>query len=200
MEFAGEAGLPLEPRGVVLSEGEETELAAEFLGIDNEAEMDQFLGKLIHNVGHSLNKWVKSPQGQQLVGVLKSVAKTALPIAGGALGGVVGGPAGALIGSSLASLAGSLFGLELEGLSPEDRDLEASRQFIRFASQTVANALDADPRADPREAVERAARDAARLYAPGLLDIAGVGHRGRGFMRRTGRWVRHGDRIIVFGV
>jgi hypothetical protein len=201
MEFSeGSGEVPAEPRGVVLTEGEETELAAEFLGLNNDTEMDQFLGKLIHNIGHSVGKLVKSPQGQALVGVLKDVAKTALPIAGGALGTVVGGPAGGLIGSNLASMAGSLLGLELEGLSPEDRDLEASRQFIRFASQTVANALDADPRADPLETVQRAATEAARLYAPGLLDLASNGRAGHRYSRSTGRWIRQGDRIILFGV
>ncbi|HLK70273.1 MAG TPA: hypothetical protein VKU19_42880 [Bryobacteraceae bacterium] len=201
MEFSEGLGeIPAEPRGVVLTEGEETELAAEFLGLNSDTEMEQFLGKLIHNIGHSVGKWVKSPQGQALVGVLKNVAKTALPLAGGALGTVVGGPAGGMIGSNLASMAGSLLGLELEGLSPEDRDLEASRQFIRFASQTVANSLDADPRADPLETVHHAAREAARLYLPGLLDLERNGGRGHRNSRRTGRWIRQGDRIILFGV
>jgi hypothetical protein len=204
MEFSDEStGFPAEPRGVVLSEGEETELAAEFLGLHNDAQMEQFLGDLVHSIGHSIGKFVNSSTGQQLVGVLKGVAKTALPIAGGALGGLVGGPAGALIGSNLASMAGSAFGLELEGLSPEDRDLEAARQFIRFASQTVANTLEAEPRAHPRQAVHRAATDAARVYAPGLLDIAGNhaagGHRAPP-RSAAGHWVRHGDRIILFGV
>ncbi len=201
MEFSDEtAGFAAEPRGVVLTDGEETELAAEFLGLNNDTEMEQFLGKLIHNIGHSVGKWVNSPQGQALVGVLKNVAKTALPLAGGAIGTVVGGPAGALIGSNLASMAGSVLGLELEGLSPEDRDLEAARQFIRFASQTVANTVEADPRADPRETVQRAAREAARLYAPGLLDLDRDGIARRGHLHRTGRWIRHGDRIILFDV
>lgn len=173
MEFADEfMNVHAEPQGVVLSENDETELAAEFLTINSEAEMDQFLGDFVHKIGHKIGKWVNSPQGQQLVGVLKGVAKTALPIAGGALGTFVGGPAGALIGSNLASMAGSLLGLELEGLSPEDRELEASRQFIRFASQTVANALKADPRGDAHGVAQQAAREAARIYAPGLLDIS----------------------------
>lgn len=198
MEFADEfAKFEAEPQGVVLSEGDETELAAEFLTINSEAEMDQFLGDFIHKIGQKIGKWTDSPQGPQLVGVLKGVAETALPLAGGALGTVVGGPAGALIGSNLASMAGSVLGLELEGLSPEDRDLEASRQFIRFASRTVANALDADPREDPREVAHRAAMEAARIYAPGLMDIS---NRRRHGALRTRRWIREGDRIVVFGV
>ncbi len=199
MEFSDVLGeLPPEPRGVVLTEAEETELAAEFLGVNSDDQMDHFLGKFIHTIGKNVKKWVKGPQGQALVGVLKNVAKEALPLAGGAVGTVVGGPAGAMIGSNLASMAGSVLGLELEGLSPEDRDLEASRQFIRFASQTVANALDADPREDPWRAAHTAAKDAARVYAPGLMDIGGT--RRHPYRRGSGKWFRQGDTIVVIDV
>jgi hypothetical protein len=201
MEFSdGSAGTRFteETAGGFLSDSDEMELAAELLDVDNEAELEQFLGDVIHKIGSSLGKFAKSPAGQELVGVLKSVAKTALPIAGGAIGGLVGGPPGALIGSKLASIAGGALGLELEGLSPEDRDFEASKQFVRFAGQTVANALQADPRADPEAVAHHAAVEAARVYAPGLMNIAGMGwHEPR---RRTGRWIRHGDRIILLGV
>jgi len=201
MEFSdGSAGTRFteETAGGFLSDSDEMELAAELLDVDNEAELEQFLGDVIHKIGSSLGKFAKSKAGQELVGVLKSVAKTALPIAGGAIGGLVGGPPGALIGSNLASMAGSALGLELEGLSPEDRDFEASKQFVRFAGQTVANALQADPRADPEAVARHAAFEAARIYAPGLMNIAGMGWREP--RRRTGRWVRHGDRIILLGV
>jgi hypothetical protein len=201
MEFSdGSAGTRFteETAGGFLSDSDEMELAAELLEVGNEAELEQFLGDVIHKIGSGLGKFAKSQAGQELFGVLKSVAKTALPIAGGAIGGLVGGPPGALIGSKLASIAGGALGLELEGLSPEDRDFEASKQFVRFAGQAVANALQADPRADPEAAARHAAVEAARVYAPGLMNIAGRGwHEPR---RRTGRWVRHGDRIILLGV
>ncbi len=193
---------PFAPRGGgVLSENDEMELAAEFLDVNNEAELEQFLGSLIGGIGHSLGKIVNSPVGKAVGGVLKNVAKTALPIAGGALGGMVGGPVGAMIGSNLASVAGSALGLELEGLSPEDREFEASRRFVRFAGQTIANVLDAPPSADPGMAAHHAAVEAARDFAPGLMDIAGNGgHEHRHSRPHAGRWVRHGDRIILFGI
>lgn len=179
-----------------LNEADEMDLAYEFLDLQNEAELDQFLGDLINGIGSSLGKIINSPTGQAIGGVLKNVAKTALPIAGGALGTFVGGPVGGLIGSNLASIAGSVLGLELEGLSPEDQEFEATKQFIRFAGQTVANALQADPGADPEAIAHTAAVEAARLHAPGLMNIAGVGGRNPGM----GRWIRHHDRIILFGV
>jgi hypothetical protein len=192
-----------EPGGL-LSETGEMELAAEFLEVENDAEMEQFLGDLIHTIGSTLGKVVNSPLGHAVGGVLKSVAKTALPIAGGALGGVVGGPVGAMIGSNLASVAGSALGLELEGLSPEDRELEASKQFVRFAAQTVANALQAGQNADPETIAQHAAVEAARVHAPGLMGIASTSNQcAAGWhvrARRTGRWIRHGNRIILFGV
>jgi uncharacterized protein (DUF697 family) len=187
-----------EARGGVLSDSDEMELASEFLEIGSEAELDQFLGDLVDHIGSTLGKIVNSPTGNAVGGILKQVAKTALPIAGGALGGFVGGPVGAMIGSNLASVAGSALGLELEGLSQEDREFEATKQFIRFAGETVANALQAPPAADPEAAAHMAAVEAARVHAPGLMNIAGMGVRGH--RRHTGRWVRHGDRIILYGV
>ncbi len=195
MRFTGSTG------GGVLNESEEMEFAGEFLEVENDAELEQFLGDLVHKIGSSIGKFAKSRTGQELVGVLKNVAKTALPIAAGAVGGLVGGPAGAMIGSNLASMAGSALGLELEGLSPEDREFEASRQFIRFAGQTVANALQSEPHSDPSAAAHTAAVEAARVYAPGLMEgieMAGMGRRER--KRRTGRWIRHRDRIVLLGV
>lgn len=187
----------------ILSDSEEMELAAEFLEVADEEELEQFLGDLIGGIGSTLGKIVNSPMGKAVGGVLKDVAKTALPIAGGALGTFVGGPIGGMIGSNLASIAGSALGLELEGLSPEDSEFEATRQFIRFAGQTVANALEAelyaDPHADPEAVAHAAAVEAARVYAPGLMDIASR-HGRRHPAGHEGRWVRHGHRIILLGV
>ena len=67
--------------GEVFNEGEVMELAAELLEVTNEAELDRFLGKLIKKAGSALGKVVKSPIGQAVGGVLKGVAKKALPIA-----------------------------------------------------------------------------------------------------------------------
>jgi len=70
-------------------------------------------------------------------------AKKALPIAGGVAGTFFGGPLGASIGGKLGSMASNLFEMELEGLSQEDREFEAAKQFVRFASEAVKNASSA---------------------------------------------------------
>lgn len=182
----------------VLSESEEADLASDFLEIADEAELEQFLGDLIDGIGSTLGKITGSPIGPAVSGVLKKVAKTALPIAGGALGTYFGGPVGAMLGSNLASAAGGVLGLELEGLSPEDQEFEATKQFIRFAGQTVANALEASPNADPEAVAHAAAAEAARIHAPGLVNAAQLHQNGR--RPHTGHWVRHGGKIILFGI
>ncbi len=185
--------------GEVFNEGEVMELTAELLEITNEAELDRFLGNLIKKAGSALGKVVKSPIGRAVGGVLKGVAKKALPIAGGALGAYFGGPLGAKIGSGLASAAGSALGLELEALSQEDREFEGGKQFVRFAANTVKNAVSTPPSTDPRSAAQIAANKAAQIYAPNLLGPvtrpvmpSAVPGKGRG-----GRWFRRGRNIII---
>jgi hypothetical protein len=177
----------------VFNESEEMELAAELLEVRDEAELEQFLGDLIKKAGNAIGKVVKSPIGQAIGGVLKAAAKKALPIAGAALGGMVGGPLGAQLGGGLANMAGSALGLELEGLTSEDREFEAAKQFVRFAGDTVKNAV-AQPQANPVAAASTGAQQAAQVHAPGLLGA------GPSQGASSGRWERRGGNIIVIGV
>jgi hypothetical protein len=176
----------------VLTEIDEMELAAQLLEVRDEQELDQFLGGIIRKVGSAIGKVVRSPIGRAIGGALKGVVKTALPIAGGALGTFVGGPLGTAIGSGLASAAGTALGLELEGLSPEDREFEAARQFVRFASEAVKNAASSSS-PDPVAASRSAIAAAARRFAPGLArgPTASVP------AMRGGRWIRQGRKIVV---
>jgi hypothetical protein len=102
--------------------------------------------------------------------MLKSAAKTALPIAAGALGTAFGGPVGGMIGSQLGSAASNLFELELEGLSNEDKEFEVARAYVRFANNAIRNAA-RNPRRRyyPRQVARNAYLKAARRYAPGFL-------------------------------
>jgi hypothetical protein len=170
------------------------ELASELLAVRNEEELDLFLGDLIKSVGSVIGKVVKSPIGNAIGGVLKTFAGKALPIAGGALGGMIGGPLGAQIGSGLASMAGRTLGLELEGLSPEDREFESARQFLRFAAEATRHALESAPGITPPIAVYRAVTHAAGLHAPGFLDDV------MPLPSESGRWIRHHNHIVLFGV
>src|SRR5262245_21897254 len=147
----------------------EDEFASALLEVRSDQELDHFLTNFIKKAAATIGRAVSSPVGQALGGVLKQVAKRALPIAGGALGTFLGGPAGGMIGSKLASMAGDVFGLEYEGLSPEDRDFEIARRFVRFAGHAAKRAARAPRQIHPRAAAKAAVIDAARRYAPGLL-------------------------------
>lgn len=64
--------------------------------------------------------------------------------------------------------AARVFGLELEGVSAEDRDFELARQLVRFGCAAASWAAQAP--AGPPAVVVRDALDAAgRQFAPGLV-------------------------------
>ena len=184
----------------VFDETEEMELAAELLSVSNEAELDQFLGDLVKRAGRVIGKVIKSPLGRALVGLLKGVARKALPIVGGAIGSAFGGPAGGAIGGQLAPMAGRLFGLELEGLSPEDQEYEVARRFVRFGGAATGNAAAAADSIDAATAAKQGVVAAANQHAPGLLRPAATGAMPGVGGGRSGRWVRRGRKIVVLGV
>ena len=151
-----------------LPEMMETELAAELLEITNEQELDHFLGDLFKKATGAIGKVLNLPAGASLGGILKALAKKALPIAGGALGTFFGGPAGAAIGSKLSSAAGGLLGLEAEGMSPEDRDFAAARRFVRLSAEAAQQAANTPPQVPPQTAAQTAVVNAAAKHAPAL--------------------------------
>jgi hypothetical protein len=187
----------------LLSEADENELASELLGVASEGELDHFLGGLIKKLATgAAGKLLRSPTGQAVGGVLKGVAKKALPLAGGALDSL--GPLGARIGSGVASASGDAPGMEGEFLAQEDQQFEGARQFVRLAADTVKKAAAAPSAADPRAVAKSAAVSAARQLAPGLLKNAGAhpaanggAHGGHG---QSGRWARRGNTIVLYGV
>ncbi len=211
--------------GGLLSEADEMELANELLSVSNEQELDQFLGSFLKKAASVAGNIIKSPVGQAVGGVLKGVAKKALPLAGGAIGGYFGGPLGAKIGSGLASAAGGALGLEAEGeMSGEDREFEGAKTFVKIAADTVNRAAQAKG-GDPRQIAQAAATAAAKQFAPGLLSQGqgqgqgqgrggqGMGgaqggqssgqNRGGGYGGRgasSGRWMRQGRKIVLYGV
>lgn len=201
-----EAQVPWQGQGeAVFSEVEEMELASDMLGITSEAELDRFLGGLLKRAGQAVGKFVSSPTGQALGGILKGAAKQALPTIGSAIGGYVGRAAGARLGSQAASAAGRLFGLELEGLSPEDQEFEAARRYVRFAGEAVKNAVLAPTSQAPRTAANAAVLAAAQTHAPGLLQAQSEKQSAAPVSSRlptgySGRWIRRGNKIVLYGM
>ncbi len=179
------------------SEAEEMELAAELLSVNSEAELDQFLGKLFKRASRAVGGFLRSPIGNQLIGIVKGAAKQALPMVGNALLPGAGG--------ALASQWASKLGLELEGLSQEDQEFEMARQMVRFGGAAASNAMQSEQSAPPAQAAQQAAVSAAQQYAPGLLKPEGASQgapaagRHRCRHRRQGVWFRQGNKIILIG-
>lgn len=139
----------------------ETELAAELLEITNEQELEQFLGDIVKSVG----SFIKGPVGQAVGGVLKQVAKTALPAVGGALGSFVAPGIGTAIGSQLGSMAGSAFGeYEVAG----EQEFEVAKKVVQLAQAAGQHAALAPPDVPPQAVAEQAVARAAQQVMPGI--------------------------------
>jgi uncharacterized protein (DUF697 family) len=199
-----------EPSAGVLSEEQELALATELLSVTHDQELEQFLGGIFDKVAKAVKGVISSPIGHALGGVLKQVAKTALPTIGGALGTMVGGPAGTALGSQLGSAAGKLFGLELEGMSNEDKELEVAQRVVRLAADAAAHAAQGAPAGtSPQDAARAALAAAAARSAPGLLRNGLPGAKpsrpaaspeAASPARATrGIWARHGRHIVLYG-
>jgi hypothetical protein len=193
-EFSGEN------EGGLFHEEELNEMATELLSVSSEREMEQFLGDVFKKVGSAVGSFVKSPIGQQLGGMLKGVAGQALPMVGSALGNLVVPGVGGVVGGKLASAAGQMFGLELEGLSNEDRDFEVAKQFVKLAADAAHTATQAAPGTPPAQVAKQAIVEAAQKFAPGLLNGHGGGAAAIAAGAPHGRWVRKGRKIVLYGV
>lgn len=169
---------------------DENDLAAELLTLSEEAELDQFLGKLLRKGGRFAKAF--APLGK----MLKPLAKKLLPIAGTAVGTFFGGPAGAALGGKLASVAANAFEIESEGMVPEEMEMEVARRFVRLADDAAQEAAAAPPHADPNAVAKAAIRAAVERNAPGLARTGGGGRRRYG-RANSGQWYRRGNVIIV---
>jgi hypothetical protein len=183
---------------------DEMDLAAELLSIQSEEELDQFLGKVFKRVWRGVRK-VGSTVGRiarPLGGILKGIAKKALPVVGGALGSLIPVPGvGTAVGTALGGALGKALEKEFEGLSPEDREFEIARRFVQVAGAAARNAAAAQPGADPAEAARQAVTAAAKRYVSGMTGAmdGSVPQQGAS-AGRSGRWIRRGRRIILLGV
>ena len=189
--FAGELSSPL-------TEAEEVELATELMAVSSEAEMEQFLGNVfksawkgIKKVGSAVGK-IATPLG----GVLKAVAKQALPFVGSALGSFIPIPGvGTVVGGALGTALSNALELEYGELESEEAEFEAARRFVRIAATAAQQAASAPPAADAMSAASRAVISAARQHLPGA-DLRALG---ASTERLSGRWFRQGSNIIVVG-
>lgn len=192
----GEMG---EGEGELVGEDELDELTSELLSVNSEAELEQFLGGLVKSVGSRVGQFVRSPVGQQLGGMLKNVARQALPVVGQAIGNRIAPGIGGDIGRTIATGAGQIFGLELEGLSHEDRDFEIAKQFVRLAADAAQAAAHAPAGQSAAATARKALDEAAQRFAPGLLS-GRSGAQAAAPSGASGTWVRRGQTIVLHGV
>ena len=211
----------------LLSEAEEMELAMELLGVSNEDEMEQFLGKMFRGIGRGLKKvgrFVGRNVLPKLGGALKGLAKKALPFVGGALGSLIPIPGvGTALGSALGSAVSKALELEFGELESEEAELEVARRFVRVAASAAQRASDAPPDANPEAVVRNALLAAVRAHVPSFAANeaelmaeaeAELGYEGEGEgeyegeyedegeagVAMSGRWMRRGRHIVVHGV
>jgi uncharacterized protein (DUF697 family) len=202
-----EFSMEMEPESPY-GEVEELALAAELLEISDEAELDQFLGKLFKGAWRGLKKVgsVVGKVARPLGGILKGIAKKALPFVGGALGSLIPIPGvGTAVGSALGSAVSKALETELEGMSPEDQEFEMARRFVRVAGTAAKQAALAPASADPQAAAKAAVVAAVRRHVPGVPAAmaapapTAIAATTAGRTGRSGRWVRRGRKIIVLG-
>jgi hypothetical protein len=195
--FEGEEEQPRRSGHRVLSDTAEMSFAADLLEIRDEAELKQCLRHLARHVARSVGARLSSPQADAISDVLAGAMKRALRHIG-TTSRTHPASFGSTIGSRLASLPSSQLGLELEGLSSEDREFETVRRLVRFAAEAVKNAIARQSRG-PVAAAWAGACAAARVYAPGLLRALERQRTGEHLpsAERLGRWIRRGDNVVV---
>ena len=115
---------------------------------------------------------MRNPVFRQLGGMVKGLAKQALPMAGAALGSIVPG-VGTAIGGSLGTAASRLFEVDVETMSDEDAQFEVARRWVRLAGDAAQQARRVADARDPRQAAKQALATAARRHAPGLARALG---------------------------
>lgn len=169
-------------------EDEELALAMELLEVSSEAELDRFLGKMFRSVWRGVKK-AGSAIGKiakPLAGALKAVAKTALPFVGGALGSFIPIPGvGTAIGTAVGGALSKALEMEMQGMPPDQREVDMARRFVRLAADAAGAAAQGE--GSPQQ-IRAALIDALRRQA-GAQHTQEEGE--------SGTWRRRGERIVL---
>jgi hypothetical protein len=199
----------------ILSENEEMELAMELLSVGRDQELEQFLGNLMKSVGRGLSSAGKfvSKNVLPVVGpALKQLAKTALPMAGAALGSFIPIPGvGTMIGQTLGQAAANALEMETAGMEPEQADIEKARRFVKIAAAAIADASDAlqaapamPGTASAQQIADTAVTAATQRFIPGIATPAprrpAFAPASTGARSAPGRWWRRGNILVIEGV
>lgn len=152
---------------VPMTESEEEALAAELLGVSNEAELEQFLGGLFRKVKSHLGGAAKflAQNSGPLAAALKGIAAKALPFLGGALGTAIPIPGlGTAIGAAAGNAASKLLQSEMENMEVEEQEFEMARRYVRLASHAMRRAGRIPPRGNPSAVANFVLRNTFRRF------------------------------------
>lgn len=156
---AGDTAAPWRNRGAgypartAFSEHGEMDFAARLLEARSADELSAVLADLVGPAADDRQRALRAP----VLRVLGRAARMVFPL------NATRAPA------DLKRKAAGVFGLELEGLSPEDKEFAVARQFVRLAADAARRALAPSAAQPAGQAVQRALMQAARRNAPGLL-------------------------------
>jgi hypothetical protein len=182
----------------------ENELVQELLNIQDEQELDQFLGGLLSSAWSGAKKLYNSPIGQriknQAVSGLKSFGRKAIPSIARTVGGHFGGQQGADLAGRFSQWGVNQLGLEFEGEDMEAQSYNNARKLIKMAkdaSRRIA-AYARTGRPITPAAVRGIIMNSARRWFPELRTSTKTTRYGNN--QRTGTWYRQGNKIIIEGI
>jgi hypothetical protein len=188
-EFELEGELPGGTYDRPFSEAELDELALELLQVRDEQELDQFLGSLLSKAASAIGKFVRSPAGNALKGILKTAISSAVPVLGGVVSSLIpAGGAGADVGAAIKSE------LEFEGVPTENRDVEAAKKVIEVGGVAAQQVAAMPPNAPPQAAVDALQSAAQQQGVPAGGPPSGDSQ------PTSGEWYRRGRTIVIVGL
>jgi hypothetical protein len=128
-----------------MHEAHNSELAAQLLDVVNPAELEAFIGRLVAETARRTGRPLSAAAESTIVAELRRTAERTLPALRVAVGQRTLPPE-----PVATQTASRMFGIEPEGMSPEDRDFEIARQFVGFAQSEAARATGASARSRPQ--------------------------------------------------
>jgi hypothetical protein len=179
------------------SEAELDELAMELLQVRDEQELDQFLGGLLSKAAKAVGKFIRSPAGIALKGILKNAISSAVPVVGGVVSSLI--PADGVGADVGAAIKGEL---EWEGVPTENRDVEAAKKVIEVGGDAAKQIAAMPPNAPPQAAVDAVQKAAQQQGVSPGGDAGQPGPNGStGATGATsGQWYRRGRTIVIVGL
>lgn len=160
-----------------------TEEATELLEVARGPGLPALLARLLRRAAHEAGSAMSPGVEGELVRLLQRAARVALPAMNTA-------------STDVSVQAGRFFGIELEGLSPEDQEFETARRFVQLAEAAAGHAALASPRLPPAIAAWLAAARAAKRCAPGWPTAVRAPLGAPGMKHRSARIAARGSRPV----